>query len=170
MVGFTDWNEAQTLAARGLVGGFYLTRRNVRGLAIAEIRARIDALQAARAAASLPPLLLAADQEGGPVAHLTPPLPAMPPLSSLLDPRMDPASDGELEARARRYGLEQGRALASLGINLNLGPVVDLRPVNGDSALDTHTRIASRAEAASLIFARGNRAPRVSRSDSRMIG
>jgi beta-N-acetylhexosaminidase len=33
----------------------------------------------------------------------------------------------------------------SAGITLNLGPVVDLRPAGGDSAFDTHTRIASRA-------------------------
>jgi beta-N-acetylhexosaminidase len=145
MAGFTNWDEARTLAERGLVGGLYLTRRNVRGLGITEIRARVDALQGARAAAGLPPLLVAADQEGGPVAHLTPPLPAMPPLSSLIDPQIDPACDRELDARARRYGFEQGSALASLGVNINLGPVVDLRPAGGDPAFDTHTRIASRA-------------------------
>jgi beta-N-acetylhexosaminidase len=145
MVGFRDWREARTLAERGLIGGLYVTRHNVRGLAIGEIRRRIDALQAARAAAGLPPLLIAADQEGGPVAHLTPPLPAMPPLSSVIDLRVDPVLDPGLDARARRYGLEQGRALASAGINLNLGPVVDLRPAGGDSAFDAHTRVASRA-------------------------
>lgn len=141
IVGYSRFDEAARLAERGLIGGLYLSHRNVHGRSVEAVRAEIDALQALRAAAGLPPLLVAADQEGGSVAHMTPPLGALPPLASLVQA----GDDENLETRARTYGEVQGRGLAALGVNLNFGPVVDLRPVRGGPAFDTHTLIRQRA-------------------------
>lgn len=143
IVGYRDFDEVARLAGRGLIGGVYLARHNVRGRSIAEIRAEIDHLQQLRTDAGLPPLIVAADQEGGSVAHMSPPLDPMPALASLLD-----GDDATLEARAHAYGVRQGAGLAMLGVTLNFGPVVDLRPTGGGPLLDTHTRIGERAIAA----------------------
>ena len=53
------------------------------------------------------------------------------------DSSQDPA------AAARAYGQRQGRQLAALGVNLNFGPVVDLRPARGSE--DRLSNIAARA-------------------------
>ena len=121
IVGYTDPDELRALAGKGLIGGVYLTGRNVRGRQRADVAAELAELQAIRRRAGLPPLIVAADQEGGSVSHLSPMLEAMPPLSSLTAAR-DPA------AAACAYGERQGRGLAGLGVTLNFGPVVDLRP------------------------------------------
>lgn len=146
MIGFSGFDEVAPLARAGLIGGVYLGRDYARSRPAAQIRADMDALQALRREAGLPPLLVAADQEGGRVAHLSPPLPSMPSLASLIrDGETGDSIDGELEARARRYGQIQGSALATLGVNLNLGPVVDLRPQGRGPRFDTHTRLGERA-------------------------
>ena len=141
IVGFRALEEVEALAAGGLIGGLYLTRRNLRTGNVATLAAGIARLQELRRAAGLPPLIVAADQEGGPVAHLSPWLERLPALSSLVGE----ASPATLAIRARRYGERQGRALAALGVNLNLAPVVDLRPAQPDSAADFLTRIGDRA-------------------------
>lgn len=138
IVGFTDFGELQPLAARGLIGGIYLAKRNLRGRTLTEVAAEVATLQAIRQRAGLPPLIVAGDQEGGPVSHLSPLLEAMPPLASLTG-----ADDKTL--RAYRYGSRQGTGLAMMGVNLNFGPVVDLRPAEGDHPHDRLTRIAARA-------------------------
>ncbi len=141
VVGFSSFDELEPLAARGLIGGIYLTRRNLRGRTLGEVAADIAALQETRRRAELPPLIVAADQEGGPVSHLSPWLEAMPALATLV------GSDDPAE-RARQYGARQADGLAALGVNLNFGPVVDLRPAAGDQPGDRLTRIATRAIAA----------------------
>lgn len=143
MIGFSRFDEVAALARQGLIGGVYLGRDYARGRPAAQIRAEIDALQAQRRAAGLPPLLVAADQEGGRVAHLSPPLSPMPALASLLG--ASATNSDALETRARRYGEVQGAALATLGVTLNLGPVVDLRPRGRGPRFDTHTRLGERA-------------------------
>lgn len=136
IVGYTDVEEVKLLAARGLIGGIYLTRRNLRGRELAEVKDEIAALQAIRQRAELPPLIVAGDQEGGPVSHLSPLLEAMPPLASVA---------GRDDAAAYRYGLRQAGGLAALGVNLNFGPVADLRPTGADNRHDRLTRISARA-------------------------
>ena len=143
IVGFTDFAAVEPLATRGLIGGLYLTRRNLKGSSVDAVAAAIARLQATRREAGLPPLIVAADQEGGDVSHLSPWLTAMPPLASLVGPE-PPAT---IAARARAYGRAQGAELAALGINLNFGPVVDLRPADSFAG-DRLTRIARRAIAA----------------------
>lgn len=141
IIGFRTFAELEPLAAKGLIGGIYLTRRNLAAGGAATVAAQIARLQDSRRLAGLPPLIVAADQEGGPVAHLSPWLEPLPALSSLVG-----ATPRErLAAQAREYGRKQGAALAALGVNLNLAPVVDLRPPEPDSAADILTAIGGRA-------------------------
>lgn len=148
IVGYTRFDEVAMLAERGLIGGIYLGRANVRGRTLPAIRAEIDALQGLRRRAGLPPLIVAADQEGGSVAHMTPPLSELPSLATVVEA----GTDATLDARIREYGATQGRGLAALGVNLNLGPVADLRPLHGGPAFDTHTLIRRRAIAADPVL------------------
>ncbi len=144
VVGFRDFAEVRPLAERGLIGGIYLSRANIRQRSAADIRREIDALQALRAGAGLPPLFVAADQEGGSVSHLSPLVAPQPPLASLVRT----GSPATLPERARQYGQRQGQALAGLGVNLNLSPVVDLRPAGRVGWKDRHTLLERRAIAA----------------------
>ena len=137
MVGYDDFEEVRTLASKGLIGGVYIARRNIRGRSFADVANEIAALQSARQLAGLTPLIIAADQEGGSVSHLSPVLPAMPPLAALL-------AEADPESAARAYGQQQGRGLAALGITLNFGPVLDLKPAV-PLAEDMFSNIAARS-------------------------
>ena len=80
-------------------------------------------LQSATAAAGNPPLLIATDQEGGGVNRLLAvdgPLPSASDIGATGDPNY-----------ARQRGQEDAQALASVGINLNLAPVVDVMNTTG---------------------------------------
>lgn len=142
IVGYDDANDLRELARRGLIGGIFVTGRNVKGRSADTLRAEIASLQALRQAAGLPPLVVATDQEGGGVSRLSPMVPRQPALASLLEADV-PAR--ELLQRARAYGAQQGGALAALGITLNFSPVVDLRPGRAPGRWDLHTRIEERA-------------------------
>jgi len=146
VVGFEHFAELEPLAEQGLIGGIYLTRRNVRHSSPGQVAGAIARLQTLRLQAGQPPLIVAADQEGGSVAHLSPMLTNQPPLASLLD-----RENGNLHERARRYGEEQGAGLARLGINLNFGPVVDLRPEH-PLANDKLTNLEARAISANPLL------------------
>lgn len=155
IVGWLGKGETLALAAKGGIAGVFLTRRDFPAHATAgDIRKTVDELQFARRLAGLPPLWIATDQEGGPVAKLSPPLAAQPALGTLLrdldgsDLASDPARAAEIVRRVTAYAETQGRELAAAGINLNFAPVVDLRPATQPHALDFHSRIATRALAA----------------------
>lgn len=80
-------------------------------------------LQSATAAAGNPPLLIATDQEGGGVNRLLAvdgPLPSASDIGATGDPNY-----------ARQRGQQDATALASVGINLNLAPVVDVMNTTG---------------------------------------
>jgi len=140
VVGYSSYDEVAVLARRGLIGGIYLTGHNVRGRSADQLRAEIDALQALRRDAGLPPLTVAADQEGGVVNHLAPLAGKRPSLASLAD--LEPE---QRQIQAEEFGREQGRELAALGVTLNLAPVLDLKPDTAPSRYDFHTRIGTRA-------------------------
>ncbi|MBR1178383.1 glycoside hydrolase family 3 protein [Bradyrhizobium sp. KB893862 SZCCT0404] len=140
MVGYSSFAEVARLAEQGLIGGVYVTRHNVRGRTIEALRAEIAALQDKRRAAGLLPLVVAADQEGGIVGHLAPPLTKVPALATLTGLAPD-----EQQARAEEFGRIHGRELAGLGVNLNLAPVLDLKPPRRRNRLDFHTLISQRA-------------------------
>ncbi len=140
IVGYRSFDEVAPLAEKGLIGGIYVTGRNVTGRTAGALKAEIAALQARRQAAGLPPLIVATDQEGGIVSHLAPPLTRLPALASLADLAPD-----RRKAEAEEFGRIHGRELASLGINLNFAPVLDLRPEAKRNRLDFNTLISQRA-------------------------
>lgn len=143
IVGYRQVEEVEELAARGLIGGVFVTRRNLVGRSVADLRAELDHLQDLRRRAGLPPLLVAADQEGGAVSHLSPWLPARPGLASLaaLPPEARIAA-------ARDLGRAHGRDLGAVGVNVNFAPVADLRLRRKRNPLDFHSLIARRASSA----------------------
>ncbi|WP_092187592.1 glycoside hydrolase family 3 N-terminal domain-containing protein [Bradyrhizobium sp. cf659] len=140
MVGYSSFPEIARLAEQGLIGGVYVTRHNIRGRTVETLRAEIAALQDKRRAASLPPLVVAADQEGGIVGHLAPPLTKVPALATLTGLAPD-----DQQAKAEEFGRIHGRELAGLGVNLNLAPVLDLKPPVRRNRFDFHTLIGQRA-------------------------
>jgi beta-N-acetylhexosaminidase len=140
MVGYSSFADVAQLAEKGLIAGVYVTRHNLRRKTIDELRAEIAALQDKRRAARLPPLIVAADQEGGIVGHLSPPLTKLPALATLAGL----ASDVQ-QVKAEEFGRIHGRELAELGVNLNLAPVLDLKPPVRRNRLDFHTLIGQRA-------------------------
>jgi beta-N-acetylhexosaminidase len=66
-----------------------------------------------------PPLLIAVDQEGGPVARLRAPFSEFPG-----NPHMQGLDD------ARHFGEVTARELLSVGINMDMAPVVDVAPAD----------------------------------------
>ncbi|WFU80234.1 glycoside hydrolase family 3 N-terminal domain-containing protein [Bradyrhizobium sp. CIAT3101] len=140
MIGYSSFPEVARLAEQGLIGGVYVTRHNIRGRSVDELRAEIAALQGKRRAAGLPPLIVAADQEGGIVGHLAPPLTKVPALATLAGLAPD-----DQQSKAEEFGRIHGRELAGLGVNLNLAPVLDLKPPVRRNRLDFHTLIGQRA-------------------------
>jgi len=142
IVGYDDAAQLRERVRKGLIGGIFVTGRNVKGRTAADLRDEIAGLQALRREAGLPPLVVATDQEGGAVSRLSPLVEPQPALATLLDADV---SDEELKQRAHAYGARQGRALAALGITLNFSPVVDLRPGRAPGRWDLHTRIDERA-------------------------
>lgn len=140
MVGYSAFPEVARLAEQGLIGGVYVTRHNIGGRTIEALRDEIAALQDKRRAVGLPPLVIAADQEGGIVGHLAPPLTKVPALATLTGLAPD-----EQQTKAEEFGRIHGRELAGLGINLNLAPVLDLKPPQRRNRLDFHTLIGQRA-------------------------
>lgn len=155
IIGWLGFEETRTLTAKGAIAGIFVSRHDFPpGVTVEEIRRTVDALQAVRREAGLPRLWVAADQEGGPVAKLTPPLPRQPALGTLLTDldgpglATDPQRAAEIVRRVTAYADLQGQALADAGINMNFAPVVDLRPSTPPDAFDLHSRIANRALAA----------------------
>jgi beta-N-acetylhexosaminidase len=140
VVGYGDLAVVSELVRNARVGGIFLTQRNVAGRSAADVAAEIAGLQAIRRDAGLPPLVVTADQEGGPVAHLSPPLPHPPALSSIAA-----LPSGDRSEAAARIGREQGQALKMIGVTMDLAPVVDLMPARATSALDWNTHIATRS-------------------------
>ncbi|MFH0780992.1 MAG: glycoside hydrolase family 3 N-terminal domain-containing protein [Pseudomonadota bacterium] len=141
IVGYWDVSFAEELASRGAVGGFFVTHHNVVGKDIASIRKEVDKLKALVPENETRHLWLASDQEGGGVTRLSPPLPPQQSLSNIVAFH---ENSGERIEAIRAYAIAQGNGLASLGINLNLSPVVDLK-TQTVGPNDRYTRIFERA-------------------------
>ncbi len=140
VVGYSSFPEVAVLAEKGLIAGVYITRHNIVGSSPARLREEIASLQEKRRAARLPPLVVAADQEGGIVSHLAPPLTKLPALSTLAG--LAPELRAE---KAAAFGRTHGQELAAFGVNLNLAPVLDLRPEPKRNRFDFNTLIGQRA-------------------------
>ncbi len=130
----------------GTVGGVILFGENVPTLAAA--RSAIAALRQAAAEGHQPYLLVMIDQEGGRVKRL----PSLPP--DLSPAQMGAAPDPAITATAQ--GLATGRALRSVGVNVDLAPVADV-PVGSSSFLGTRTfsRVPRIVASGACAFAAG---------------
>jgi beta-N-acetylhexosaminidase len=136
VVGYSSFDEVAALAEKGLIAGIYITKHNVKGKTAETLKAEIAALQDKRRAAGLPPLSVAADQEGGIVSHLSPLLTKLPALSTLANLPPDIRAE-----KAKEFGED----LASLGVTQNFAPVLDLRPELKRNRFDFNTLIGYRA-------------------------
>jgi beta-N-acetylhexosaminidase len=140
VVGYSDFDEVAQLAEKGLIAGIYVGKGNVGQRKPAVIKAEIAALQARRRKVGLPPLMVAADQEGGVVSHLSPPLTRLPPLASLAS-----LSPEARVKKAEEFGRTHGRELSSLGVTMDFAPVLDLKPKAKRAGIDLNTMISERA-------------------------
>ena len=156
IVGYKSEADIQRLISNGVVAGVFITTRNIVGRTPTQIASGIAGWQATRIKLGLPPLFITADQEGGLVSHLSPPLKRRASLAdAIVAVKADRGCDqtqsmpacsrqDKRSAIARAYGQAQGEELAGLGVNVNFAPVVDLNfGVRGRN--DAHTRIYKRA-------------------------
>ncbi len=139
IVGYRSVEDVKPMVIHGLVAGVFLNRRNSAGRTVEELRQEIAELQTLRRQAGLPPLIVATDQEGGAVSHMSPPLPRLPNLAAVAS-----LPQAQRDSAARSNGVAHGQGLAALGITVNLAPVVDLASETRAS-FDTHTRLHERA-------------------------
>lgn len=119
MIGFPGPAPSQVLLdlVREGVAGVVYFRRNLAGGPAGAARLTGD-LQAAALAAGRPPLLVAADQEGGLVARLRAPFTEYPGAEAL-----GVVAD---EGLAERFGRATAAELRAVGITVDFAPVVDV--------------------------------------------
>ncbi|MGM8936257.1 glycoside hydrolase family 3 N-terminal domain-containing protein [Pseudomonas neustonica] len=134
IIGFNDKAEIKQLVANDIAGVF-LTGHNIKGETRQSLTAFLAELQQIRADRGLAPLIVATDQEGGPVSRLSPLLPHQPALATVQTDRES----------SYLYGYKQGLGLRDIGVTVNFSPVVDLKPEGPPGALDFHSLIATRA-------------------------
>ncbi|MFO7708898.1 MAG: beta-N-acetylhexosaminidase [Desulfobacterales bacterium] len=118
MAGFpgTEFDgDLERLIAGLSLGGLILFKRNF--VSPEQIARLCRSAQACARACGLPPLLIAIDQEGGPVARLGPPFTRFAG-----NPAMEDESDAD------RFAAITAAELSAVGITMNLAPVVDVAP------------------------------------------
>jgi beta-N-acetylhexosaminidase len=141
VIGYHSMSTLQALVEKKAIAGIFITDHNVARRKVDDIRADIDALQAIRARQGLPALIIAADQEGGAVSRLSPPLDRQPGLSRV----MAKAKPGEdLQPLVTAYATKQAQELKRIGVNLNFSPVVDLK-IDPKRRSDGETQLRYRA-------------------------
>jgi beta-N-acetylhexosaminidase len=107
------------------VGGLILFKRNVSDPSqVAEL---CEEAQASVLDSGNPPILIAIDQEGGPVARLGPPFTVFPGNRAI-------GAAGS-EDSAKEFGTVTAKELKGVGINMNLAPVLDVAPPGFDSVM-----------------------------------
>jgi beta-N-acetylhexosaminidase len=114
--------ELERLIADLRVGGLILFKRNVESPA--QLAGLAYTAQEFARDCGQPPLFIAIDQEGGRVARLGPPFtqfPGIPPVTNA--------------SEAARFAEITAAELASVGINMNLAPVLDVAPEGFDSVM-----------------------------------
>ncbi len=141
VIGYHNPSSVRALVEKKAIAGVFLTDHNVRGRRIDAIRAEIDSWQAIRATQHLPPLIIAADQEGGAVSRLSPPLARQPGLARVLA-NLKP--DADVKAAVVEYASKQAGELKRIGVNLNFSPVVDLK-IDPRRRSDGETQLRYRA-------------------------
>jgi len=100
ITGLDSISSATLLVEKRAIAGIFITDHNVKGKTAAQVGAVIAKLQAIRTSQGLPPLIIAADQEGGPVSRLSPPLKRQPTLASLVaEPAVKKAKNAKVAAK-----------------------------------------------------------------------
>jgi beta-N-acetylhexosaminidase len=140
LVGYSSFDEVAQLAEKGLIAGVYITRHNLSRRTAEALKAELTVLQQRRRNANLPPLSVAADQEGGIVSHRSPALTKLPALATLTGLPPDIRAQ-----KSEEFGRIHGQELAALGVTTNFAPVLDLRPETKRDRFDFHTLISYRA-------------------------
>lgn len=140
VVGYRSQAELRQLIERRGIAGVFVAPLNVRNSGD-NLARDIAGWQTTRRDQGLPPLWVSADQEGGVVSRLSPPLTRQLPLSHLV---ANYPAGAARQAAIADYAAQKGRDLRDLGINLNLAPVLDLNH-GVVSALDRHSMIYRRA-------------------------
>ncbi len=118
MVGFTGtaFNDELRYAIDTLqVGGLILFSRNI--VSQEQVRRLCEDAQAYARQSGQPPLFIAIDQEGGVVARLKPPFTQFPGNPAMVDVQ-DAIDFAQITARE----------LQSIGVNMNMAPVLDVAP------------------------------------------
>jgi beta-N-acetylhexosaminidase len=141
MIGYHSYAQVKALVEHRAIAGVFITDHNVKGRTPAAVKADIDALQAIRLAQGLPPLIIAADQEGGAVSRLSPPLKRQKSLAEMLK---GVEHDVERRKIVEAFAETQAAELKKLGVTLNFAPVVDLN-LNPKNTRDGETRLRMRA-------------------------
>ena len=141
IIGYRSFPELKKMVAEKAVAGVFITDKNVRYKSKEQIKKDIATLQEIRRTKGLPPLWVAADQEGGMVSRLSPPLTRLPSLGRIID------DDRDLEQQKDKiieYATTQAKELSEIGVNLNFSPVVDLNK-GIRNPRDRHSKIYRRA-------------------------
>lgn len=125
IVGFRNESDVVELVKANKIAGVYLTARNVQNKSKAEIKDFVESLQDIQAKNSDTKLLILADNEGGTVSHLSPPLTQTKSLASVLQTKNSLDSEAILEIK--EIAQTQGKELQEIGVNVNLSPVADLK-------------------------------------------
>lgn len=141
IVGFYSFEAIKQLVEKRAIGGIFITDHNVRGRSAEKTSADIAALQNIRKEQGLPPLIVAADQEGGTVSRLSPPLQRQASLAGTL---AGANHDEERKVIVTGYAERQAAELNRLGVTLNFAPVVDLK-LTLPGRDDGETHISQRA-------------------------
>ena len=121
IVGYDDFNEVKSLIQNQAIVGIYLNASNVQGKSKSEIALEMAELQSIRKEQNLQPLFITTDQEGSIVNRLSPPLDKSVALSEFIQ-------NGHIDTYGLRIASDNmAKELASLGVNVNFAPVLDLK-------------------------------------------
>jgi len=141
IVGYPTLKEGKALVEDKAVSGLFINAINVGGKTKEQIKKEMEILQGIRKSQGLPPLWIAADQEGGVVSRLSPPLTKLPSLGRVIE---DDKDIEQQKDKVIEYATKQAKELAEIGVNLNFAPVVDLNK-NIRNPTDKHSKIYQRA-------------------------
>ena len=134
MVGFNGEaldDELRFMISQMHVGGLILFRRNISDpLQLGQL---CQAVQAFAADSGNPPLMIAVDQEGGPVSRLGAPFTVFPGNRAI--------GEAGSETAAREFGTITAEELKGVGITMNLAPVLDVIPHSGSVPLVMADRV-----------------------------
>ena len=141
--------HARALIEEMRVGGVIAMSRNVGDQTPDQVRALTRQFQDAASAAGLPPLLIAADQEGGRVCRFTPPHFARYPTPMQQGRSGDPQVAYDT---AKAIGLE----MKTVGVNWPLMPVLDVNnnpknPIIGDRSYGETPELVTKMGVAAVL-------------------